>query len=136
MQCFAVLSRPASNAPQLDHRALNGIYRLQCESLLQHVVAEFGTGKQHMLGQWAVHDRPAHKGGLAAHCFAREVVKLPEAASWLLWRVPAGPGVFEVLGEKMRVSAGALEARALALAAEAAGLAPSQREPLWQDKQE
>lgn len=50
--------------------------------------------------------------------------------------VHAGPAVFKVLGEKMGVSAGALEARALALAAEAAGLAPSQREPLWQDKQE
>lgn len=44
--------------------------------------------------------------------------------------------MFEVLGEKMGVSAGALEARVQALAADAAGSAPSGRVPLWQDKQE
>ncbi len=58
------------------------------------------------------------------------------AAALPLWLPHAGPAVFEVLGEKMGVSAGALEARTLALAAEAAGVAPSQREPAWQDKQE
>ncbi|KAL4427658.1 hypothetical protein ABPG75_001747 [Micractinium tetrahymenae] len=84
------VSEDEADAEAKLDRALNGIYRQQHESILQQVVAQYGTGL----------------------------------------------AVFEALGEKMHVSAGALEARALALAAEAAGLAPAQRTVPWEDKQE